>query len=91
MSNHAVVREHCSEHTEAVNSSRNGFHVAARAEPCPAAPIFSAVIVVFQLECGSGVTCHIIIYYSQYTELCTYSLAFWLKPLILTLSSAKLT
>lgn len=87
VSNHAVVREHWSEHTEAVNSSRNGFHVAARADPCPAASVFSAVTVVFQLECGSEVTCHIIIYYSQHTELCTYSSFFWLKPLVLTLSS----
>lgn len=44
-----VVRECCSEHMEAVNSSRNGFHIAARAQVCPAASIFSAVIVVFQL------------------------------------------
>lgn len=93
MSNRAVVRERGSEHTEAVNSSRNGLHVAARARACPAASMFSAVIVVFQLAvmCGSGVTSHKIIYYIQYTERCTYSLALWLKPLILTLSFVKLT
>ena len=49
MSNHTVVRECCFECTEAVNSSRNGFHIAARAKACPAASIFSAVIVVFEL------------------------------------------
>lgn len=49
MSNHTAVRERCSGHTEAVNSSRNGFHIATRAKACPAASIFSAVIAVFQL------------------------------------------
>lgn len=50
MSNHSLVREHFSE-VEAVSSSGNGFHIAARAKTCPAASVFSVVTVVFQLEC----------------------------------------
>ena len=57
--NHTVVLERCSEHTEAANSSRNGLHIAARAQACPAASVFSVsqnhgMVVVGRELCGSS-------------------------------------
>lgn len=71
MSNGSVVREHFPE-AEAVNNSGNGFLIAARAKTCPAASVFSVARVVFQaVKPGSGVTCHVIVYYTQYRGLYT--------------------
>lgn len=49
MSHRSGVREHFAEHTEVGNSSGNGFHIAAGTKTCPAASVFSAVTVDFQL------------------------------------------
>lgn len=87
MSNHSGVREHCSEHRQWTAPGRAST-LAATWKPTqlPQLHLYFLHSWLSAVMWQSEVACNIIIYYTHDTELCTYSPALWLKPLLLTLT-----